>query len=553
VAGNLATDSVTGILDRIAPKQSASLVGGTSLNGWYRVRPTIRLSGSDALSGLGSPPFRYRFDEGEERSCSDPSPCDIPSSEVNDLFLGEHTVHFTAVDAAGNRYPFDHDFKPETDPLPMPTKTLKIDDKAPISALATVPRGPNGANDWFTQQPWVVFSAVDQVGASGVNPNVTPSGIFYNLHGPGGTYTKFNGTPFQLLPGSYHICWYAVDVAGNQESTHCTGDPQYPVDPIKVDDAAPAVTITAPTPDGLNGWYKTSPTATVNGTDPTPGSGFSPSLAATLCDGKAKDFAQPQPSGLCVSLDGGPFQPQSAMSESFPIREGLHTIQAFAVDASGQPSPVMAAAYMVDRSEPVTTSRIIPPSPANAVWFRRVAQVVLRATDGELNAGLDKIRYSLDGATYVTYVGPIQIPAGVHTVKFQATDLAGRVEAERMLTVKVDTGPAVVRALQSQPLAFSPKVGQKTTLKWTVLEDLGHSVTSMVIVYNSLGAPVRHLQDVPRAITPKTTTTYAIQWDGRGDSKLLAPTGPYYYRVVVIDEAGNISMSGESAPVTVKA
>jgi hypothetical protein len=546
LAGNQTTDSVSGILDRAAPTQSASLIGGILTNGWYRVRPTIRLSGEDDLSGLASPGFRYRFDEGDERSCTatPSSPCDIPASEVNDLFLGQHTVHFTAVDAAGNRYPFDHDHKPKTPPLPMPFKTLKIDSKAPLSALTTVPRAPNGANGYFTQRPWIVLSAVDQVGASGVNPNVSPSGIFYSKNG--GAFTKYTG-PFQLTPGSYNFCWYAVDVAGNQEATHCTGDP------IKVDDAAPAVTINAPGPDGLNGWYKTQPTATVQATDATPGSGFSPSLSSTLCDGKAKDFAQPQPSGLCVSLDGGPFQPQAAVAASFLIREGLHTIQAFAVDASGQPSPVVAAAYMVDRSEPVTTARMIPPTPATGVWFRRVAQLVLRATDGELNAGLQKIQYKLDAAGFVDYVTPIQIPAGVHTVQFKATDLAGRVEVFKTMTVNVDTGPTIVRALQSQPLAFSPRLGQTTTVSWMVKDDLSHKVTSMVIVYTALGLPVRHLQDVPKAVTPNTQKTLSMKWDGKDDGLAGVVPGIYYYRVMVVDEAGNISMSGESAPITVKA
>ncbi|MDQ3969414.1 MAG: hypothetical protein M3275_13605, partial [Thermoproteota archaeon] len=484
VAGNQSTDSVTGILDRTPPTQSSSLIGGTIVNGWYRVRPTIQLSGSDALAGLASPGFRYRFDEGDERSCTaaPPSPCTIPASEVNDLSLGSHVLHFTAVDAAGNRFPFDHDGDPDTDPQPMARRTLKIDSKAPLSALTTVPRAANGANGWFTQRPWVVLSAVDQVGASGVNPNVSPSGIFYNRNG--GAFTKYTG-PFQLTPGSFTLCWYAVDVAGNQEATRCTS-------PLKVDDAVPAVTISAPAPDGLNGWYRTAPTVTVQATDASPGSGFTPALDPTLCDGKAKDFSNPTPSGLCVSVDGGPFRPQAGVLSIIPVGEGLHTIQAFALDGSGQPSPVVAAAYMVDQSVPVTTARLIPPSPANATWFRRIAQVVLRATDGELNAGLQNIEYSVDGGPFVTYVGPVPIQSGVHTVRFKATDLSGRIEAVRTLTVRVDTGPAVVRALKSQPLAFSPRLGEKTTVSWTVKDDLSHQVTSMVIVYTNLGLPVRH-------------------------------------------------------------
>jgi hypothetical protein len=180
--------------------------------------------------------------------------------------------------------------------------------------------------------------------------------------------------------------------------------------------------------------------------------------------------------------------------------------------------------------------------------------VVLRAADGERNAGVSKIEYFIDAVGPTIYTGPFAVPEGVHTVKFQATDLSGRVEALRTMTVKVDVGPAVVRALASQPLAFAPAAGQKATLKWTVVDNLSHTVQANVIIYNSLGVVVRRLQDVPKAVTPNVTATHSIKWDGRDEGLAgLVPLGTYYYRVFLTDEAGHISMTGESAPLTVKA
>jgi hypothetical protein len=556
-AGNTTTSSRTGLLDRQIPNTTASLSGGTlGGGGWYRVRPTVNLSGTDPVpaSGFADPEFRYRFDDGEEESCAGSvffgiASCDINQADVDALFVGEHVLHFTGVDRAGNRL-FDVDpDDPDPPPHPMSTKPVKIDDEKPLSAFLTVPRVPNGANGWYAGRPFVTFSAVDQPGASGFNS--AAAGVFYSKVGPGGPFTKFNGVPFPLEPGSHNFCWYAVDVAGNQENTHCT------TEPLRVDDAAPAVSINAPAPDGLNGWYKTVPTVTVATTDAAPGSSVNPAFdpdRSDLCTGKIAAPNPLIPSGTCLSIDGGPYAPQPAGPINIAVQEGLHEIRAFAVDVSGQRSPVVASAFMVDRSEPVTAARLIPPAPALDPWWRRLPRAVLRATDGERNAGVQKIEYRLDSGAWTAYTGAFEIPAGVHSVTYRAYDLSGRVEAIRTLPVSVDTGPAVVRATSSQPLAFIPAKGQKAKLRWTVVDDLSKKVRPVVIVYNARGKVVRRIQDITRTITPGVTTTFETVWDGKEDGlgAVIVPVGLYYYRVVIVDEAGNISQSGESQPLTVK-
>jgi hypothetical protein len=92
-------------------------------------------------------------------------------------------------------------------------------------------------------------------------------------------------------------------------------------------------------------------------------------------------------------------------------------------------------------------------------------------------------------------------------------------------------------------------------LRWTARDDLSDRVRATVIVYNALGAPVRRIVEPnPRTITPGAgPQQFATAWDGKDDSLLgLVPLGVYYYRVVLTDEAGHVSQSGESRPITIR-
>lgn len=543
VAGNSSTFSVTGLLDTTVPEtMSVALSGGTLHNGWYRTPPTITLSGSDAGSGLANPAFAFRFDSGSETPCA-LAPCAVPASAVNSLITGHHTLHFTAIDQAGNRLFDDED--PAT-PGPMKKRAIKIDNERPLSAFLTVPGGvdgakANGANGWFTVQPLVTFSAVDQPGGSGLAG--TGAGIFYTVAsngGPASAPTKFNGVPFALGPGQHQVCWHSVDLAGNEEPQRCRG-------PIKVDDAAPAIAIvpTPAAPDGDNGWYDTNPTVDIVASDAVPGSGINAASA---------------PSGVFVSLDGRPFVPHTGAP--ITIGEGLHEVRAYTVDVSGQKSPIQAASFMVDLSRPVTTARVRPPDEARQTdaalgkWWRRLPQVVLRSTDGENNAGVAGIQYSFNGVDFNPYMGPFQVPSGVHTITYRALDRSGAAnkELDKTLHVSVDVKPPVVRATSDDQGGVwkLPPVGPaQIQLRWRVAEDMAlHPGEAVVVVYNALGQPVRRL---PGGSPTGTAGEFATPWDGQDDSLLgHVPVGVYYYRVVVVDEAGHVSMSGESAPLTIK-
>ena len=75
-----------------------------------------------------------------------------------------------------------------------------------------------------------------------------------------------------------------------------------------------------------------------------------------------------------------------------------------------------------------------------------------------------------------------------------------------------------------------------------------------VIIHDATGNVVRRLEAAPVTVVPGGPLVNGnVAWDGR-DSTLtaLVPAGAYYYRVVVVDEAGHMAHSGESTRLTVR-
>ncbi|MGH2726871.1 MAG: hypothetical protein ACRDKS_07820, partial [Actinomycetota bacterium] len=412
-AGNVSdVDPIEVVLDLTAPTSSgapASLPDKN--NGWYASSPNFVLNNfsdpdlPDGSKGAGFGKFEFRFDEGPVRTCTD-NPCTIDDDLPGE---GRHTLQWWAVDAVGNKS------KPKTVPA-------KIDHTSPLSAFSTVPAAPNGANDWFTKPTWGAISTFDRPpGGSGlkIKAGDPPSdgnlfGVFYGIDGP--AVTPYTG-PFQIPPGSHPVCWKAIDVAGNTDGVQCTADP------VKVDLARPDVDIVPgpAVPDGLGGWYITVPTVRIVATDTSPGSGVDPGFDADLsdlCTGRAlrPDPDEKAPSGTCVSVDGAPYLPYAG---PFLIPEGVHVVRSFALDVSGQQSDVEELTLRVDLSAPVATVRFFGPQPAANGWWRKPVRVVLRAVDGDQNAGVSTIEYRVDGNPFTVYTGPFEIPPGVHSLEYR--------------------------------------------------------------------------------------------------------------------------------------
>ncbi|MEX0875645.1 MAG: hypothetical protein WD646_00860 [Actinomycetota bacterium] len=572
VAGNQFEEVVNGRLDTRPPNYpTVDIETPDGNNGWHQTPPDIVISGFDDPesdnpddgqgSGPGAVPFKYQFDSGDEHDCA-ADPCDVDDSLTEALQTGNHEIHTTGVDAAGNRWFDDED---ENTPSPMQSTPLKIDGEDPRSALLSVPESEDGANGWFATRPWVAISAIDQPGGSGlVNDEDDPvqnAGVFLSVD------TTVNGTadetleeyegPFRLDNGTYEVCWFSRDVAGNVEDpTQCES---FHVDDRKPSTATEA-TSPAASPDGDNGWYTEDVTVDVDTNDPTPGSGvvqgFDDDDQDELCGATAPEGNPDSPSGTCVSVDEEPFRPYFG---EFTFSEGLHRVRTFAVDVAGHRSPIETALYMIDSSDPVASHRRLAAEPARAGWYRMNPRVILRAVDGDRNAGLRRIEYQVDGGGFDTYTEPFVIASGVHTVEYRAIDESGRASGVTRFTVKDDLAPPTVKARHPEPAIWLKSkllgflLGTKNArLHWTLGDDLSGDIKIKVIVYDALGNAIRHIDGGTRNVPPGTTINGFTEWDGKTVGLDFVSVGLYHFRVVAYDEAGNVAQSGESKPLQIK-
>ena len=106
-------------------------------------------------------------------------------------------------------------------------------------------------------------------------------------------------------------------------------------------------------------------------------------------------------------------------------------------------------------------------------------------------------------------------------------------------------------ATQSDPVIWSHLLGPANArLNWQVSDDRSTRVRMTVLVVDILGNTIRRIDGGTRTVTPGVTLNGFTNWDGR-DASGNRPIGVFHYRVVVTDDAGNRSQSGESRPIQI--
>jgi hypothetical protein len=581
-------------LDNTPPDSQAQFDGPfvpDGSNGWFHTSPKFKIFGYDDHGAPDAEPgktvYQWWFDSGSpDDGTAGVCPLALGTAaadttcEVNPtLSDGQHTFHWQAIDALENAEP-PH------------TIAFKIDRNRPKSQLISSPELPDGNNHWYTTAPWVVVSAVDPPGGSGMVNAASDSdktaGIYYQVNANGhvgavnGPIKPADFEPIHLDAGSTDVCWQVIDGSGWADLQVFGSQCQH----YDVDVQNPTASLTPSGTTGDNGWFTSLVPVAASGADQGVGSGVDPSLNPPfdLCD-PHPDSTPMKPSGVCYSIDHLPFRPYSTLP--IVIGEGLHDVRAYSIDRAGRHSQTVDLPLQSDRSHPVSTLRTMPSAPAMNGWFRTKPTVVLRAVDGTRNAGLRLERYRIDGGNWITYSDPFTIDEGHHDVDYQALDLSGTANDEsiRSAHFDVDLTPPVAKALSPAPLIWSKLLSQvvlppikltvnvnlvppitlvvtvnplavpaKAQLNYQVSDNLSHSVHVFVIVYNELGTAVRRIDGGVVAVTPGGAPTSGyVEWDGTDQSLTgLVGVGLYHYRVVAIDEAGNRTQTGESKPLQIK-
>ena len=522
-AGNESTQTVaTWFVDATPPrKPTVTLTNvGSGVNGWFRSTPQVTVDAEDpgAASGFGSEPITLFTDTaanacgtsaGTTASCSSAQTAPFVPAD------GVHTFTAEAKDRVGN-------VSARSDAVQM-----KIDTTPPSTRMFLGPKTPDGDAGWYRTRPFFAFAAGDTPNGSGVDLSRAPSKIRYQLDGGAfQTWDPQDDAGNQIPDGVHEICFYAVDLAGNEEAA---GDPKANAPStncrtaIKVDAQAPtAVAPIAPaSPDGANGFYSSSPEVDPSATDVAGGSGL--------------DRAQYQ-------IDGGAWQ----AAQKFRVPEGDHEVRVRAFDTAGNPSAVVERSVRVDTTKPSAGIVAVAPAANDQGWLRRPRLDTITATDGRDGSGPASASHVLDGGPPEEYDGPLEIGEGIHDVRARVLDRAGLLSDPAEQTSKIDLTDPV--AAPTNTINLLMILGGNATLRYRVTDALAPRVKVRIQIYDTLGKIVRRIDaGGPHPGGFRDAGDGAVTWNGRDDNGNRVLLGSYVYRVQAIDQAGNSVLSTESS------
>jgi hypothetical protein len=210
-----------------------------------------------------------------------------------------------------------------------------------------------------------------------------------------------------------------------------------------VDTIAPKVAVTRTSPNA-DGWNNTAVTVDFTATDA--GSGF---------------VAGADRSRVVISSEG--LAP--AITRTF-------------TDIAGNSTSVTVATIRIDLHAPTTTTKVTPVANA-AGWHRSAIAVELSATDSL--SGVARTEFQLDSGFWTAYTVPVPITSdGPHTLRFRSTDLAGNIESEGSLPVRIDT---IAPKLTFGPTAPAPNAAgwnnSDVAIPFTASDDGGSGVAGV--------------------------------------------------------------------------
>lgn len=170
--------------------------------------------------------------------------------------------------------------------------------------------------------------------------------------------------------------------------------------------SAPEVKVTyEPEADGVDGWYKCLPSASIIAED-------------------KETYVE----SVWYRFNGGEFM---QYTESFDTVEGENVIEAYAYDSKGMKSDTVTSVIRTDITKPVSQIHISAEENAYG-WYEKDLSVRFTANDG--GSGLNRI--VVNGKVYDK---PLEFTdEGIYDLKWYAVDNAGNAEEEKSIVIRLD-------------------------------------------------------------------------------------------------------------------
>jgi hypothetical protein len=345
--------------------------------GWFDGPVTITLIIMDGTDSTCS--VLYRLDGAQWQSYTEP------------LLIGQegwHDLEYYATDQAGNQGS-------------VGSTGFGIDSTAP-ECWETL-SGTAGSNEYYVSRVLATISASDR--GSGVYR------VTYRLDG--GVWSTYSTTLYFDQDGTTTLEYYATDLVGNSGEVRTRT--------FNIDGTAPESSIALHGTAGLNGYYVSSVSATLTGTDQ--GSGLST---------------------LLYRLNGGEWTPcTGAMTIS---AEGAMMIDYYAVDLAGNSGAIRSLTFEIDTTDP-GCAVLVSGTLDQDGYYIGAAEVSFAPSDN--GSGVERVQYRLNRGAWTNYSGNMSIAAeGTTLLEFCAVDRAGNqgVVLSEHIMVRPDNSGAMVRA-----------------------------------------------------------------------------------------------------------
>ncbi len=279
---------------------------------------------------------------------------------------------------------------------------------------------------------------------------------------------------------------------------------------------------------------------------------------AALIDGFQQGWQQPQnvelESGICgysiatnATADSVPAaaitHPGTPLSAVLPanLPHGRSWFHARAISCAGIPSDTARVALNVDDVAPTLAIDGVP----STEWSRKPVQLTLTATDAD--SGPASIRRKLGSSSLQSFDGSthkMQLPDGVHSLSYSASDVAGNVSPLQTRLVKVDS--------QAPRGVFAERDPARPSEIHARVDDSVSGVAVAQIEYGLLQQTGIDWRSLPTSSTSDLYSPQVQHLAARLPDESLAD-GVYAVRVVATDHAGNTSFSdtveGRSDPM----
>jgi len=304
---------------------------------------------------------------------------------------GVHTIAYKSVDNVGN----GEDVK---------IYTVIVDASSPMTIIgASEPKYRNGDMFYVTSNTAIVVNAIDSM--SGI------ANIYYKVDD--GAWEYF--TPFKLAGEGEHMVYFkSIDNVNN-------GDIVKAVKFI-VDDTPPTVAVETGTPSFVYDdveFVSSSTDFTIQGNDLASGVG-------------AYEYR----------IDGGAWM----TSQNFTVSgEGARVVECRVKDNVGNISIVIAKAFLVDNSSPVTEVNTTEPNYRSGGDIFVTAQTLVTLSSRDALSGVSSVLVSVDGGTWDSYMGQeIVLQAeGSHMLSYLAADNLGNKEGVKTTNIITDNSAPI--------------------------------------------------------------------------------------------------------------